>query len=237
MARQNEPPANDNEDPDESWKRADLILQAYSGADLSNPEAQKTAISQLVTDLMHYCDVMSTTAKAAPSTLISKTHSIRRFEHFSVQKETMDGAMEIGPRKLAAIGQHFRELREGEARHPEQSGAARRAATIAKSSGACGHEESHRLGLLFFGAHRGEKLRAPRRPNRHTNSSTPIHLSTTLIRQRVGSRSTSSGLNGLNSTITGDSGLRSYRPSPRNPATQPISPPSRPPETFSPRAA
>jgi hypothetical protein len=114
MARQNEPPGNDNEDPDESWKRADLILQAYSGADLNNPEAQKTAISQLVTDLMHYCDVMSITAKeGSPEHLDFEELLDTASEHFSVQKDTMDGAMEIGPRKLAAIGKLFRELREG----------------------------------------------------------------------------------------------------------------------------
>jgi hypothetical protein len=114
MARRNEPPGNDNEDPDESWKRADLILQAYSGADLNNPEAQKTAISQLITDLMHYCDVMSITAKeGSPEHLDFEELLDTASEHFSVQKDTMDGAMEIGPQRLAAIGKLFRELSEG----------------------------------------------------------------------------------------------------------------------------
>ena len=34
-------------------------LQAYSGADLDIPENQKIAITQLLTDLMHYCETMS----------------------------------------------------------------------------------------------------------------------------------------------------------------------------------
>jgi len=55
-----DPPVNDNESPDESWRRADLILQAYSGADLDVVENQKLAVTQLLTDLMHYCDTMST---------------------------------------------------------------------------------------------------------------------------------------------------------------------------------
>jgi len=55
----NHNPANDNEDPDESWQRADLILSAYSGADLNVTANQKLAMTQLLTDLMHYCEVMS----------------------------------------------------------------------------------------------------------------------------------------------------------------------------------
>lgn len=51
-------PANDNTDPDERWKRAQLLLEAH--ARIANSEAHPydhpaASIRGLLTDLMHYC--------------------------------------------------------------------------------------------------------------------------------------------------------------------------------------
>jgi hypothetical protein len=50
-------PANDNIDPEEPYRRAKRILDAYfSGRDSKLGEDHKNALTSLVTDLMHYCD-------------------------------------------------------------------------------------------------------------------------------------------------------------------------------------
>lgn len=50
-------PANDNIDPEEPYQRAKKILNAYfSGRDGKLSEDHKSAITSLVSDLMHYCD-------------------------------------------------------------------------------------------------------------------------------------------------------------------------------------
>jgi hypothetical protein len=50
-------PANDNIDPEEPYRRAKRILDAYfSGRDSNLGDDHKNALTSLVTDLMHYCD-------------------------------------------------------------------------------------------------------------------------------------------------------------------------------------
>jgi len=65
MPRQDEfaPPANDNVDPDDAWKRAELLLEAY--AKIANIEIHPydhpaPSIRGLMTDLMHYCTARNT---------------------------------------------------------------------------------------------------------------------------------------------------------------------------------
>ncbi len=51
-------PANDNIDPDEPWKRAQLLLEAHariSKSEIHPYDHPAAALRELLTDLMHYC--------------------------------------------------------------------------------------------------------------------------------------------------------------------------------------
>lgn len=64
MPRQDEPepPSNDNIDPDEPWRRAQLLLEAHariSKSEVHPYDAPGPAIRGLLTDLMHFCDTLN----------------------------------------------------------------------------------------------------------------------------------------------------------------------------------
>ncbi len=51
-------PANDNLDPDEPWRRAQLLLEAHAKiakSEIHPYDAPGSAVRSLLTDLMHYC--------------------------------------------------------------------------------------------------------------------------------------------------------------------------------------
>ena len=106
-------PANDNEHPDDSWRRAELILSAYSGSDLATADEQKQAIAQLLTDVMHYCEVMSLGKRSDhPDYLDFDDIHDTAFAHYEEQSHSMNSVMEMeGKRTADLVGQRLAELK------------------------------------------------------------------------------------------------------------------------------
>ena len=90
-----------------------MILQAYSGADLDNTENQKTAITQLLTDLMHYCEVMSLGKPEKHPDHIDFADIIdKAYEDYWVQADTMKGPLEAEAKRTGAlVEQRLAEMR------------------------------------------------------------------------------------------------------------------------------
>jgi hypothetical protein len=106
-------PANDNEDPDESWRRAEIILKASSGLDLASADEERSAITQLVTDILHYCEVMSLGKRSDHPDYLDFDKLVDvAIQHYNVQSHSMNSVMEAeANRTVGLLAQRFAQIK------------------------------------------------------------------------------------------------------------------------------